>query len=73
MAVLADASSGVFWDIYGSDIFAIAKQGDNAPNSGGALFNGFAAPSAVSTAAGIVAFRAALVGGSGATGIFRQF
>jgi hypothetical protein len=72
-AVLADASNGVFWDIFGGSRFAIAKQTNNAPGTGGGLFGSFATPSAVSTAAGTVAFRAAIVGGSGATGIFRQY
>lgn len=71
-AILADATTGVFWAVAGSAFFTVAKEGDAAPGTLGGAFGSFAAPSVVVTARNTVVFRALVVGGSGATGIFRQ-
>ncbi len=75
-AVLADASSGVFWHIATATSvhpFAIVKATDTAPGTGGGAFASFGTQSTVVTATGLVVFRAALTGGTAPTGIFRQF
>ncbi len=71
-ATLTDASSGLFWAIIGQDFFEVAKDGTTAPGTSGGLFAAFASPTSVSTAVDTLAFRADVVGGSAATGIFRQ-
>jgi hypothetical protein len=71
-AVLADATSGVWWAVVGLDFFLVAKEGAVAPVAGGPVFASFATPSAVTTDDGVVAFRAALTGGTAPTGLFRQ-
>ncbi len=75
-ATLTDATTGVFWHIIGtsSELFAfvVVKAGDTAPSTGGGAFGSFGAPSTVVTATGVVVFRADVLGGTSATGIFRQ-
>lgn len=72
-ATLADASSGVFWGIIGGEFLPIVKLGDTAPGTGGGTFGSFGTSSTVVTATGVVAFRSAMVGGTAASGLFRQF
>jgi hypothetical protein len=71
-AVLVDASTGLWWPVFGASFFLVAAEGDPAPGTGGGDFGSFATPSAVSAALGFIAFRAAIVGGTTATALFRQ-
>lgn len=71
-ATLSDASTGVYWAVRNLGFFALATQGDPAPGTGSGTFGSFAAPSVVVTAEGVVAFVAPVVGGTGATALFRQ-
>jgi hypothetical protein len=71
-AVLSDGSTGVWWAIRLCNLFAVAVEGDPAPGTAG-TFAPFVAPSTVTTARGILVFRAAITGGANPSGLFRQF
>ena len=71
-AVLVDGSTGVWWPRFGADFFDIALEGAVAPGTGGGTFGSFAIASTVSVGIDVLAFRAAIVGGTTATAIFRQ-
>ena len=74
-AVLADATSGVFWDVLSGGAFLpfqVVRSGDVAPNTGGGTFAPFTTPSPVLTASTFVVFTSGVVGGSSASGLFRQ-
>jgi hypothetical protein len=71
-AVLVDGSSGVWWPVFGADFFDIALEGAAAPGTGGGTFASFDFASSVSVAFEVLAFRAAILGGTTATAIFRQ-
>jgi hypothetical protein len=71
-ATLDDASTGVFWAVYGCGLFAVALEGDPAPSTGGGSFDAFGAPAVVTTATNVVVFRSAVVLGTAASGLFRQ-
>jgi hypothetical protein len=72
-AVLSDATTAVFWAIRSCGFFDIARQGGSVPGVGGGSFATFAVPSTVTTASGVIAFRAQIDGAPGTTsGIFRR-
>jgi hypothetical protein len=72
-AVLSDASTAVFWALRSCGFFDIARQGGSVPGVGGGSFATFAVPTTVTTASGVIAFRAQIDGAPGtASGIFRR-
>lgn len=70
--VLANGSSGVFWAIYGGGFFQVARQGGSVPGLPGVTFAPFLSNASVTPASGCVVFPANLIGGTAATGLFRQ-
>ena len=71
-ALLANGSSGIYWAIFGSDFFQVVRQGGAAPGTGGGTFALFGGPNPVIPAATCVVFIGDVVGGTSATGLFRQ-
>ena len=71
-ATLSDATTGVWWAVRGCGFFTVAKSGDVAPGTGGGTFGTLVDPALVSTATNVVIFSAPIVGGTTASGLFRQ-